>query len=374
MNKMKIGTITFHCAYNFGSALQTYALRKYLTDLGHDVHVIDYRSEDFRNYWIFRKYGIKSFAVDLLFLLGNLRRRDSFQTFWRKHFNLTYYTYEGPDVDQQMAQDLKDYDAFICGSDQIWNLDCTCGPVPPFFLSFAPDNVKKIAYAPSMSHAKFEKKNFTVGDKKRISGWLNRFDSLSVREISVARQFQDLTDKSIVETLDPTLLLNLKDYRHIQAPELPKKLKEGKYIFAYTLWPNKDMVTYIDKLAAEQNLTIVYYSRNPIHYKSHSINVWGIGPADFLTLIDKAACIVSNSFHATVFSILYGKPFLTFGTKKSSSRMKTLLTRLGLSEEHLLPPDFEGGTKIKPFASELDVVRLDELRTASEQFLKASLC
>ena len=89
---MKIGTITFHCAYNFGSALQTYALRKYLTDLGHDVHVIDYRSEDFRNYWIFRKYGIKSFAVDLLFLLGNLRRRDSFQTFWRKHFNLTYYT------------------------------------------------------------------------------------------------------------------------------------------------------------------------------------------------------------------------------------------------------------------------------------------
>lgn len=51
---MKIGTITFHCAYNFGSALQTYALRKYLTDLGHDVHVIDYRSEDFRNYWIFR--------------------------------------------------------------------------------------------------------------------------------------------------------------------------------------------------------------------------------------------------------------------------------------------------------------------------------
>ena len=114
---MKIGTITFHCAYNFGSALQTYALKKYLTDLGHDVHVIDYRSEDFRNYWIFRKYGIKSFAVDLLFLPGNLRRRNSFQTFWHKHFNLTNHTYEGVDTDLQMAQDLKDFDAFICGSD-----------------------------------------------------------------------------------------------------------------------------------------------------------------------------------------------------------------------------------------------------------------
>ncbi len=58
-----------------------------------------------------------------------------------------------------------------------------------------------------MSHAKFVEKNFTAEDKKRISGWLNRFDSVSVREISVAGQFQDLTDKSIVETLDPTLLL-----------------------------------------------------------------------------------------------------------------------------------------------------------------------
>ena len=223
---MKIGTITFHCAYNFGSALQTYALRKYLTDLGHDVHVIDYRSEDFRNYWIFRKYGIKSFAVDLLFLPGNLRRRSSFQTFWHRHFNLTKNTYEGTDADLQMAQDLNDFDAFICGSDQIWNLDCTRGPVPPFFLSFAPNDTKKIAYAPSMSHAKFVEKNFTAEDKKRISGWLNRFDSVSVREISVAGQFQDLTDKSIVETLDPTLLLDLKDYRHIQAPELQKRLKE----------------------------------------------------------------------------------------------------------------------------------------------------
>ena len=110
---MKIGTITFHCAYNFGSALQTYALKKYLTDRGHDVHVIDYRSEDFRNYWIFRKYGIKSLAVDLLFLPGNLRRRNSFQTFWHRHFNLTSHTYEGAGAERQLAYDLKDFDAFI---------------------------------------------------------------------------------------------------------------------------------------------------------------------------------------------------------------------------------------------------------------------
>lgn len=370
---MRIGTITFHCAYNFGSALQTYALRKYLTNLGHDVHVIDYRSADFNGYKIFRGIGVKSFIADLLFLPGNLRRRSSFQSFWHKCFGLTSRTYEGADAERSLAEDLKDYDALICGSDQIWNLDCTLGPVPPFFLSFASDGTKKIAYAPSLSHAKFEEKNFTLEDKKHVSEWLNRFDALSVRELSVAGQFQQLTNKHIVETLDPTLLLNLEDYRHIQAPQLPKKLEAGKYIFAYTLWPNKDMVHYIDKLAAKRGLTIVYYSQKPIRYQSYAINVWGIGPADFLTLIDKANCVISNSFHATVFSILYGKPFLTFGTEKSSSRMRTLLVKLGLPEKHLLPPDFEGGSNVEPFASVLNMARLNNLRADSERFLNDAL-
>lgn len=370
---MKIGTITFHCAYNFGSALQTYALKKYLSNLGYDVHVIDYRSRDFRQYRLFRGLGFKSTVADLLFLFKNYRRRTNYRLFWNKYFNLSDHTYEGPDSERLLSKDLKNYDALICGSDQIWNLDCTSGPVPPFFLSFASDKSKKIAYAPSLSHARFEDKNFTEKDKRQISGWLNRFDAISVRELSVANQFQRLTDKRIIETLDPTLLLNLEEYRQIQAPQLPKRLKAGTYIFAYTLWPNKDMVEYVDKLASERDLTVVYYSRNPINYKSRSINVYGIGPSDFLTLIDKADCVISNSFHATVFSILYGKPFLTIGTEKSSSRMKTLLIKLGLSEKHLLPSDFTGTTEVKPFKPALDAKRLNDLRASSEQFLITAL-
>ena len=370
---MKIGTITFHCSYNFGSALQTYALKKHLTDLGHEVHVIDYRSNDFNNYKIFRRSGLKTYIADLLFLFGNLRRRDSFRSFWRDHFDMTERTYAGASAEQELSKDLKNYDAFICGSDQIWNLDCTQGPVPPFFLSFASGESRKIAYAPSLSHAKFEDRNFTSEDRKRIGSWLSRFDSISVREISVAGQFQQLTEKKIVETLDPTLLLDLQEYRSVHAPRLVKGLNADKYIFAYTLWPDADMIRYLDKLASERDLTIVYYSKKPIRYKSRSVNVWGIGPADFLTLIDKADCVVSNSFHATVFSILYGKPFLTFGTEKSSSRMQTLLAKLGLSKEHLLPAHYAGDGNVRPFASELDIDKLRSLRMDSERFLKNAL-
>ena len=83
--------------------------------------------------------------------------------------------------------------------------------------------------------------------------------------------------------------------------------------------------------------------------------------------------MISNSFHATVFSILYGKPFLTFGTEKSSSRMRTLLVKLGLPEKHLLPPDFEGGSNAEPFASVLNMARLNNLRADSERFLNDAL-
>lgn len=370
---MKIGILTFHCAYNFGSALQSYALKEYLTNARHDVHIIDYRSPDFDNYRIFRNSSVKSLASDLMYLPRNLKRRNSFQSFWKAHLNLTDRTYQGEVVNAALAKDLVNFDAVICGSDQIWNLDCTQGPLPPFFLACVPDSVRKISYAPSLSHPKFDEENFTATDKRNIARWLDRFDAISVRELSVAQQFQQLTAKSMVETLDPTLLLDIDGYRRIQSPQLPLGLRKGSYIFAYTLWPNAEMNHYVDALAQKHGLTIVYYAKRPIQYHAPSINVWGIGPEDFLSLIDWAHAVVSNSFHATVFSIFYNTPFLTFGTKKSSSRMKTLLSNLGLPSQHLLPPDFRGDTDQEPFTSPLDQDKLDELRHASQAFLTDAL-
>ncbi|MGO5462895.1 polysaccharide pyruvyl transferase family protein [Bifidobacterium animalis] len=370
---MKIGAITFHCSYNFGSALQAYALQTYLTRQGNDVHIIDYRSSDFDAYKLFRMKGIRSFAVDLFSLPGNLKRRKSFHNFWGKYFNLTERMYAGPSAEEQLSADASAYDAIICGSDQIWNLDCTHGPVPPFFLSFAPDRALKISYAPSLAHPTFEKQFFTQQDKDNIAHWLNRFDSISVREIPVAGQFEALTDKPFTETVDPTLLLEADDYKTIQSEELPKNLKSGQYIFAYTLWPNDDMVQYIDDLAKKYNKTIVYYSKRRIRYTAKSINVWGVGPAEFLSLIAEADSVISNSFHATVFSILYNKPFLTFGMGKTSSRMRTLLNHLDFPAGHLLPDDFKGGNGIEPFASELDLGKLGKLREKSERFLSEAL-
>lgn len=371
---MKIGIVTFHCSYNFGSALQAFALKQYLVNKGHDVHIIDYRSKDFDAYRLFRCSGLKSVVVDFLLFPKNLRRRNAFQAFWRDYFNLTDQTYRGNAAEEELQHDMQAYDALICGSDQIWNLDCTKGPDAPFFLSFASDSSKRIAYAPSLAHARFRSDYFTDNDRARISYWLNKFDALSVREASVAEQFRQLTKKNIEEVLDPTLLLDVQDYRNVESPQLPNGIEKGKYIFAYTLWENDRMYQYVDALAQKYNLTIVYYSGKKIHYESPSINIRGVGPREFLSLIDHAYCIVSNSFHATVFSILYGKPFVTFGTEKSSSRMYTLLGKLGLSPEHIISSDSDGHIPTEPFAPELDYIKLQELRKGSEDFLCNAHC
>lgn len=369
---MEIGIVTFHCSYNFGSALQAWALKEYLESKGHNVHVIDYRSEDFVQYRLLRFRGVKSFVSDFVFLPRNMRRRRSFHAFWNEHFNMTNRTYKGLNALHDLARDADKFDAVIAGSDQIWNLDCTCGPNPIFFLAFVPERCLKIAYAPSLAHKSFNPAYFTADDKKRIAVWLNRFNAISVRELAVAGQFEQLTTRPFTETLDPTLLLNLSEYRNIEATRLPCGLKAGNFLFAYTLWPDEAMNAYVDRIAEKQNLTIAYYSKKQVHYKSKSVNCYGMGPSEFLAMIDKASSVVSNSFHATVFSILFSKPFLTFSTDRSTSRISTLLNNLGLSTEHLIRAHNDS-TTILPFASYLDSHKMERLRRQSEHFLSDAL-
>lgn len=367
---MKIGTITFHCAYNYGSVLQSFALKTYLEQLGNDVSVINYHSPNFDQYKLFHPTNLRHLCSDILFFPRNVRRKKAFETFQRRHLNLTR-CYEGPNAEHEISKDADAFDAVICGSDQIWNLDCTQGLDGCYFLRFAPDSVRKIAYAPSLSQTQFQLRFFDEKTKIELGRLLDRFHAISVRERSTVPMYQKLTDKPIQVAIDPTLLLNAAAYRNIEAV-LPKGVKNNGFIFAYTLWPNQKMVDYIDRLAQKTGLPIVYSSKIPIHYRSCSINCYGMSPDLFLTLIDKAQYVISNSFHATVFSVLFHKAFLTFGKGKSTSRMSDLLTQLGL-QDHIVSDDYEG--EEIPTGADYTVVDdlLDKMRQDSEQFLRNAL-
>lgn len=361
---MNVGIITFHCSYNFGSALQAFALSEIIKKKGVSNSVIDYRSVDYNQYHIIRPLRPWTIPESLRCFDALTRRKQSFVSFLSKNVPLTprRYSYRN----EQRLEELQDYfDMFVCGSDQIWNLDCTNGVVKPFFLSFAGTR-GRVAYAASLAHTSFRPKHYTERDKEFIGEQLDRFSAISVREASTVELFQPLTKNNIEVCLDPTLLLDGEDYRRVVAPAPV----EGRFVFAYMLEENLSVIRQAEHVAREAGAKVAYVSKKDLHLSVPSINLFGVGPSEFLGLVAEADAVVTNSFHATVFSLLFGVPFQTVSTRNSGSRMRELLAGLGESE-HLI----EGVLADMPAAA--DPVsfgpRLEIMRTRSRAFLDRAL-
>jgi hypothetical protein len=288
------------------------------------------------------------------------------------HLHLSKSVYsETAKSHEQLTNYAKGFDAVICGSDQIWNLDCTKGVIGQYFLDFVQGNVKKIAYAPSLGRNQFESENYQDAEKNTLRHLLSDFNAISVRENSTIPIFQEFSSCPISEAIDPTLLLNAREYRKIENT-LPKGLQENQYIFAYTLWPDENMKQYTERLARTEHLKIVYLSKHRIRYSEPSTNLYGTSPATFLTLIDKAKYVLANSFHATVFSILFEKAFMIFGTDKSTVRMRDLLEKLELSDHLIQTADITSSTPTR-FDTQSVQKKLNDLRKNSVAFLDQAL-
>lgn len=322
----RVATVTFHCSYNYGSALQAYALQTFLLKQGFDTQIVDYRSADFDQYRLLPTKlsvrDLKRFVRTTCFLPAYLHRRNSFQTYWKEHFLLTKKTYtKWEDLAELNAR----FDAFICGSDQIWNLDCTKGVDPGYFLEFVGPEKEKIAYAPSMAKSAFQ-----VDHSERLREALVGFDHLSVREKSSLPVLQQLTDRPVRVTIDPTMLLEPEDF----AQKKPDALSDdGDYIFVYMLGNDPELIAYSNRLSEERHLPVFYITEKQswkIKRKLHGTDVFGATPDEFLYYIAHARYVITTSFHATVFSVLFNTPFCTFHRITTGDRTRELLSRLGL--------------------------------------------
>lgn len=318
---MRVGIITFHCSYNFGSALQAQALEQAITNLDHESLIIDYRSENYYlNYKIVNPEHPRTTTKRLLHFGSFMRREKSFESFFEKNYRMTerVYTYrhEGR-LDELSGQ----FDCFVCGSDQIWNLDATRGVVGPFFLSFAGDK-RRVAYAPSLAHTSFKPEYF---DRKKVASLLEKFDAISVREPETVGIFQPLVDKRIEVAVDPTMLLGTESYASMVA-ETPV---DGPYVFVYLLRECPELAESAAALAEREDSHVVYVSDSDLPIPG-ATNLFGIGPDQFVSLVAHADAVLTNSFHATVFSTKFHTPFRAFVADESSSRIRDLLENLGL--------------------------------------------
>ena len=323
---MRIGIITM-VSDNYGNRLQNYALQNVLSELGNSVDTLNNPwNINYNVYLEWLKFNIKKFLFFITKRPERFKRRINFEKF--NHDNISFSKYWMNKKKDRIAANQY-YDMFICGSDQIWNLNCTNGVCGPYFLDFV-SGKRKIAYAPSMGDYLL-----LDNDREKMRKALEEFYAISVREASMIQMLEQLNLPISIQTVvDPTLLLKKEDY--IQGLKLEKMVSAGKYIFVYILGGTKaygNIVNEAKKIAKQNGLQIKYvFDNNNAMIKNIGFDCSGCNPREFVSMIYNAEYVLTNSFHATVFSIIFKKNFTSYARGKSSGRITELLSSLGLEE------------------------------------------
>lgn len=369
---MKIGILTFHNAHNYGAVLQAYALKTLIKNMGYDVKIINYRNEALKKAYS-PKLKINIAKRDLIFptrwknLIKQKMQNKFAQDEWSKQY-LAFSKFinsvllDGDTLEvTQTDLEKETFDYLICGSDQIWNTWITNGLDKVYFLDFK-TNAKKISYAASMP---CELVNKDKSETKYLKDNISKFDYVSVREEELAKKLSKICKRSIEVTLDPSLLLDSEDYEKIEL----KTVFNKKYIFVYLVSEDDKVLEIADKIGKKMNLEVIelhYYLQKRL--KGHN-QIADIGPSEFLTYIKNSEFVLTNSFHGTVFSILYKKNFYSIYSR--DSRKDNLLNMLNLNSRHIY--SLENINLSDDIDYNKVYLELNKCRKNSIDFLKKSL-
>lgn len=376
--RKRVAIITMHKVINFGSALQAYALQRAMERLGCDASLIDYRypnafhSSRFARGPLFTRnlFGRILAKLKLKLLCKRKAQVRRFHEFWERRFVETrpYLTYE------ELREDSPQADVYVTGSDQVWNPRTMFGDAA-FFLGFGDSGTRRIAYS-----ASFGKASVPDAMKADYSSRLKRYDAISVRENAGRRLVEELSGKKAEVVCDPTLLLEKSDYESLT--EGVSSLVREPYLLAYALDyaynPRPAISRLIEETSKKLHLKVVYLvCGNTNEFRPGQITVSSAGPLEFLKLFEEASFVVTSSFHGTVFSLVYEKPFYSVtpaggATSAGDSRIGSLLDSVGL-RERCVPADAKAPATISTIDYGLYRNRISALREKGISFLKAEL-
>lgn len=376
---MKIGILTLPLHNNYGGILQAYALQTVLKRMGHDAVVIDKSREiklpiiSFSRYFLYFKLLAHKVLVD----------RNT-TIFWDRKHNREYKvmsTYTLPFMQMYIKRfvakrdysNIKqgDFDAFVVGSDQVWRPKYFGqNIISKAFLSFAKDwDVKRISYAASFGTEEWE---YSEEQTLECKEWIKKFDAVSVRESSAVKLCKEYLNVDALHVLDPTMLLSATDYiqlfKDANSPQSPASL------MCYILDETEDKQKVVFNV--EETLNLTAFSVNskyevrtaPLEERIQPpVEAWLRGFYD-------AKFVVTDSFHACVFSILFEKPFIVYGNKdRGMARFHSLLSIFGL--ENRLITNSVAAQKViaEPIDWNAVNARKQEWQKKSLNFLKINL-
>lgn len=321
----KIGIISIHYGVNFGSSLQAFALYHFICSnfKQYYVEVINYIPKRFRiknRYHYTKGYNPISFARWCTGTARSINNNCRYMNYLRHLVNLSPKLYS---VDEAKKR-YRDFSYFIAGSDQIWNSDYNQGIDPMYYLQFAPESAKKIAYAASCG-----KESFTEDEWKIQRDYLQGFHSISLREQSTVQMMHEHGIKNCEFVLDPTYLLS--DYEWA-AYEQPVKGCPDHYLLIYFLdTDGAEIVELAKHIAHTRGLKTVLVQngrkRNPYQVDYIASNCL---PDEYIWLFRNASFVVTNSFHGVSFSINLERQFVALRRDKYNSRLDSILGAMGL--------------------------------------------
>ena len=312
MREKRIGIITFHNSRNYGAVLQAYALQKKLSEYFGVAEVIDYRNAEIERSLRLRPGKVQSFSAFFRYVLAfifRMHKKAAFDQFLHKYVRKSQ---KAGRVDLKQLSDV--YDIYICGSDQVWNTELTGGD-ESYFLDFAGDDKCKAAYAASFGDTQIE----ISADMQK---WLQKFGLITLREEGRCQELEALLHRPVKVCCDPTILLTGNMWRKIASGRLCRK----PYVFLMMIEESGKVQEYAQKLAKEKNLILVS-NKNCMRFFLH------LTPADFLSWVCHAEYVVINSFHGTVFSLIFEKQFVSCRYSDQGNlktRIAELLDKAGL--------------------------------------------
>lgn len=342
---------TLHFYNNFGSVLQAYALKRTLEKLGHSADILPYRPH-LPEYTYFQDPKLQQAYTEKCAKFADFRRR----------------FLEMEQDTNRIGELWKGYEAYIVGSDIVWGREFS-GLDSAYFLKFAPESGRRIAYATSVILTEDGRTEDDALFAERLPG----FNAVSVRETSSVSAVQQFTNKKVTAVLDPTLLLTREEYAPLEIEG--KGVAGGPYLLSYFLTHNPAVVDYTNLLAKKLGLRIIHYFADyPGRIFPQDAECFAFaGPREFLSLVKNAACVFTNSFHGTCFAMIYRKPFYTYTAKRAMlSRVKDTVVRLKMEDRF-----FSGFGDLSRVSLEIDYTGMEDRllreQTASLAFLTGAL-
>lgn len=324
-----ISVITLIDVRNYGSVLQALATQEVFKRLGCKVDFINFVREDHVSFkrvidrWCKRFNPLKKMAYAIALAPSLLRQGQVFKKFLRSRIHLQKRPYTTPEDFKHFPIDA---DIYCTGSDQTWNSGWNKGIIGALFLDFVPDSVKKISYS-----ASFGKEKLDDWEKEETMRLLGRYAAISVREASGVHICNDLGIHGAIQVLDPTLQVD----RDFWLRHMGKRIIKEPYVLIYQLNSNPDFDRYAKEFARQKGLKLVRFCWRYDQIAKAGIPIVIPPVEDFVSAIYYADYVITDSFHATAFSINMNTDFISIYPHEYGGRIDSILRLTHLERRHL---------------------------------------